>query len=92
MNPEQVDQDLRKIMKVAAVLMIFIGVLIIWRGVTRMIPLTGMVNGGVFTLGGVIVVILGILFLTVPAYKDKKKAEKAALEQQAAENSGNGEQ
>ena len=83
MNPEQVDQDLRKIMKVAAVLMIFIGALIIWRGITKMIPLTGLANGGVFTLGGVIVVILGILFLVVPAHKDKKKAEKAALEQQA---------
>ena len=83
MNPEQVDQDLRKIMKVAAVLMIFIGALIIWRGVTRMIPMTGIVNGGLFTLGGAFIVVLGILFLAVPAYKDKKKAEKAAQEQQA---------
>ena len=83
MNPEQVDQDLRKIMKVAAVLMIFIGALIIWRGVTRMIPMTGIVNGGLFTLGGAFIVVLGILFLAVPAYKDRKKAEKAAQEQQA---------
>ena len=91
MNPEQVDQDLRKIMKVAAVLMIFIGALIIWRGITKMIPLTGIVNGGLFTLGGAFIVVLGILFLAVPAYKDKKKAEKAAQEQQA-ENTDNGEQ
>ena len=83
MNPEQVDQDLRKIMKVAAVLMIFIGALIIWRGVTKMIPMTGIVNGGLFTLGGAFIVVLGILFLAVPAYKDRKKAEKAAQEQQA---------
>ena len=87
MNPEQVDQDLKKIMKVAAVLMIIFGVLIMWRGITKMIPLTGIVNGGLFTLGGAIVVLLGILFLAVPAYKDRKKAEKAALEQQA-DNSG----
>ena len=91
MNPEQVDQDLRKIMKVAAVLMIFIGALIIWRGVTKMIPMTGIVNGGLFTLGGAFIVVLGILFLVVPAYKDKKKAEKAAQEQQA-ENPENSEQ
>ena len=83
MNPEQVDQDLRKIMKVAAVLMIFIGALIIWRGVTKMIPMTGIVNGGLFTLGGAFIVVLGILFLAVPAYKDRKKAEKAAQEQRA---------
>ena len=39
-----------------------------------------------------IALLLGILFLTVPRYKDKKKAEKAALEQQATEKSENGEQ
>ena len=77
MNPEQVDQDLKKIMKVAAVLMIIFGVLIMWRGITKMIPLTGIVNGGLFTLGGAIVVLLGILFLAVPRYKEKKKAEQA---------------
>ena len=65
MNPEQVDQDLRKIMKVAAVLMIFIGALIIWRGVTKMIPMTGIVNGGLFTLGGAFIVVLGIVLSNV---------------------------
>ena len=77
MNPEQVDQDLRKIMKVAGVLMIIFGVLIMWRGITRMIPLTGPLNGGLFTLGGAIIVLLGILFIAVPRYKEKKKAEQA---------------
>ena len=83
MNPEQVDQDLRRILNVASVLMILIGILIIWRGVTKMIPITGIVHGGLFTLGGAIITVLGILFLTVPRHMDKKKAEIKAQEEAA---------
>lgn len=70
------DRSFRNIFLVAGVIVAAIGALIVWRGVTQMIPVTGLVHGGLFTLGGVIFVILGLCLVIVPLVKEKRKAEQ----------------
>lgn len=71
-----------KLMRGAGVVIAIMGALIIWRGVTKMIPITGIVHGGLFTLGGVLFLVAGLLFAILPGRKARKqaKAEKLSKE------------
>ena len=53
------EKGFRNIFLVAGVIIAGIGALVIWRGVTEMIPKTGLAHGGLFTLGGVVFLLLG---------------------------------
>lgn len=70
------DKSLRTILLVAGVIVAAIGALIVWRGVTQMIPVTGLAHGGLFTLGGAAFLILGLCLIIVPQGKGRKKAKQ----------------
>lgn len=70
------DKSLRTILLAAGVIVAAIGALIVWRGVTQMIPVTGLAHGGLFTLGGAAFLILGLCLIIVPQVKGGKKAKQ----------------
>lgn len=70
------DKSLRTILLAAGIIVAAIGALIVWRGVTQMIPVTGLAHGGLFTLGGAAFLILGLCLIIVPQVKGRKKAEQ----------------
>ena len=80
--------EILMLMKGAGCVMMLMGVLIAWRGITKMIPITGIVHGGLFTGGGVVIFIVGLLFLLLPGRKEKKAAKKAAAEAAAQKKDG----
>lgn len=71
-----------KLMRGAGVIVAIMGALIAWRGITKMIPVTGIVHGGLFTLAGLLFLVVGLLFIILPGRKVRKqaKAEKLAKE------------
>lgn len=76
----QDEAELIMLTKGGGCVMMLMGVLIAWRGITKMIPVTGLVHGGMFTGGGILIFIVGLLFLLLPGRKAKKAAKKAAQE------------
>lgn len=70
------EKGFRNIFLVAGVIIAGIGALVIWRGVTEMIPKTGLAHGGLFTLGGVVFLILGLGLILVPLVKERRNAKK----------------
>ena len=69
-------EPLNLILMVAGVIIAGIGALVIWRGVTEMIPKTGLAHGGLFTLGGVVFLLLGLGLILVPLVKERRNAKK----------------
>lgn len=71
-----------KLMRGAGVVVALMGAFIIWRGVTKIIPIMGIVHGGLFTLAGLLFLVVGLLFIILPGRKARKqaKAEKLAKE------------
>ena len=69
-------EPLNLILMVAGVIIAGIGGLVIWRGMTEMIPKTGLAHGGLFTLGGVVFLLLGLGFIVVPLVKERRNAKK----------------
>ena len=53
------EKGFRNIFLVAGVIVAGIGALVIWRGVTEMIPKTGLAHGGLFTLAALFSCSLG---------------------------------
>ena len=70
------EKGFRNIFLVAGVIIAGIGGLVIWRGMTEMIPKTGLAHGGLFTLGGVVFLLLGLGFIVVPLVKERRNAKK----------------
>lgn len=71
------EKGFRNIFLVAGVIIAGIGALVIWRGVTEMIPKTGLAHGGLFTLGGVVfLLLLGLGLILVPLVKERRNAKK----------------
>ena len=73
------EKEFRKITLTFGIIMAVLGALVIWRGVTKMIPVTGWVHGGLFTLGGLFFFLVGVALLVVPpllARRKKKNAEE----------------
>ena len=66
------EKGFRNIFLVAGVIV----ALVIWRGVTEMIPKTGLAHGGLFTLGGVVFLLLGLGLILVPLVKERRNAKK----------------
>lgn len=83
------EDGFNKIMRVAGFIIALMGALIIWRGVTKMIPVTGILHGGLFTVGGLFFLLVGVWMLLHPTLAARKKAKKAKeeakLRQQIAE-------
>ena len=80
--------EILMLMKGAGCVMMLMGVLIAWRGITKMIPITGIVHGGLFTGGGVVIFIVGLLFLLLPGRKEKKAAKQAAAQRKDENEAG----
>ena len=70
------EKGFRNIFLVAGVIIAGIGALVIWRGVTEMIPKPGLAHGGLFTLGGVVFLLLGLGLILVPLVKERRNAKK----------------
>ena len=70
------EKGFRNIFLVAGVIVAVIGALVIWRGVTEMIPKPGRAPGGLFTLGGVVFLLLGLGLILVPLVKERRNAKK----------------
>ena len=66
------DKGLRGILRAAGVIMAVLGVLMSWRGVTRMIPMAGLANGLVYVLVGLLFALAGIAILAVPALRGSR--------------------
>lgn len=79
-------EGLNKIMKGAGVILIIMGILVMWRGIFRLIPYAGFAHGIGFTIGGAIFTLLGIFFLLLPKRLEKRKQEKLAQQQQAGQD------
>ena len=77
------DKGMEKLFRVAGAIVAMFGALIIWRGVTKMIPITGIVHGGLFTLGGVVFLLAGLGFLLGPWISARRKAAKEKKERSA---------
>lgn len=75
------EKTLRRVLQIAGLVIAIIGILIIWRGVTKVIPYMGVMYGGVFTVGGIAFTILGIVMLIGPAISAHKKAKRARKEE-----------
>lgn len=80
MAKSSMEDGLYKIMRGAGVIIALMGVLIIWRGVTKMIPVTGILHGGIFTLGGLFFFVFGAAMLMHPTLSARRKAKKAREE------------
>ena len=59
------EKEFRKITLTFGIIMAVLGALVIWRGVTKMIPVTGWVHGGLFTLGGLFFFLVGVALLAL---------------------------
>ena len=73
------EKEFRKITLTFGIIMAVLGALVIWRGVTKMIPVTGWVHGGLFTLGG-----LGVALLVVPPLRARRKKKNAEEREKAS--------
>ena len=72
------EQSFNRILRVSGAIIMLISALIIWRGVTKMIPITGIVHGGFFVMGGVLFFALGVLMVLFPTLSARRQAKKAA--------------
>lgn len=70
------DKSFQKILRVAGIVLVVMGALIMWRGIGKMIPVTGIVNGGLFTLGGLFFLVVGVILFFAPTISARKKARK----------------
>lgn len=66
-------KSLHKVIMGGGIVVILIGVLAIWKGVTDVLPSLGMPYGGMFLLCGVAFVVIGLVMVLVPARKERKK-------------------
>ena len=78
------EKEFRKITLTFGVIMAVLGALVIWRGVTKMIPVTGWVHGGLFTLGGLFFFLVGVALLVVPPLRARRKKKNAAEREKAS--------
>ncbi len=74
------DTSMNKIFQWSGGIVALLGALIMWRGITKMIPATGWLNGGMFTLGGLVFVLLGLFFLWYPMHSKQKKEKNGQTE------------
>ncbi len=70
------EKEFRKITLTFGIIMAVLGALVIWRGVTKMIPVTGWVHGGLFTLGGLFFFLVGVALLVVPPLRARRKKKE----------------
>ena len=70
------DKSFQKILRVAGLVLVVMGALIMWRGIGKMIPVTGIVNGGLFTLGGLFFLVVGVILFFAPNISARRKAKK----------------
>ena len=70
------DKGLQGIIKAAGVIMAVLGILMTWRGVTRMIPATGLANGMVYVLVGILFALTGLAILVVPVLRARRKKDE----------------
>ena len=78
------EKEFRKIALAFGVIMAVLGALVIWRGVTKMIPVTGWVHGGLFTLGGLFFFLVGVALLVVPPLRARRKKKNAEEREKAS--------
>ena len=78
------EKEFRKITLTFGVIMAVLGALVIWRGVTKMIPVTGWGHGGLFTLGGLFFFLVGVALLVVPPLRARRKKKNAEEREKAS--------
>ena len=78
------EKEFRKITLTFGIIMAVLGALVIWRGVTKMIPVTGWVHGGLFTLGGLFFFLVGVALLVVPPLRARWKKKNAEEREKAS--------
>ena len=78
------EKEFRKITLTFGVIMAVLGALVIWRGVTKMIPVTGWVHGGLFTLRGLFFFLVGVALLVVPPLRARRKKKNAEERERAS--------
>lgn len=74
------DIGMNKIFQWAGAIITLMGVLIVWRGITKMIPASGVFYGTMFSLGGVLFILFGVFFLVYAARSKRKHEEKTKKE------------
>lgn len=74
------DSGMNKIFQWAGAIIALIGALIIWRGITKMIPVTGLFHGGMFTLGGLFFFLFGVFFICYPTISKRRSDKKSKME------------
>ena len=78
------EKEFRKITLTFGIIMAVLGALVIWRGVTKMIPVTGWVHGGLFTLGGLFFFLVGVALLVVQPLRARRKKKNAEEREKAS--------
>ena len=78
------EKEFRKITLTFGIIMAVLGALVIWRGVTKMIPVIGWVHGGLFTLGGLFFFLVGVALLVVPPLRARRKKKNAEEREKAS--------
>ena len=71
------EKEFRKITLTFGIIMAVLGALVIWRGVTKMIPVTGWVHGLFFFL-------VGVALLVVPPLRARRKKKNAEEREKAS--------
>ena len=69
-------KSLRRAIMVGGVLVILIGILAIWKGVTDVMPKLDGFYGGMFALCGVAFVVIGLLMILIPLRQKRKEDQK----------------
>ena len=72
------EKEFRKITLTFGIIMAVLGALVIWRGVTKMIPVTGWVHGGLFFF------LVGVALLVVPPLRARRKKKNAEEREKAS--------
>ena len=70
------DSSLKKIVVAFGIIVVLLGALLTWRGISVAIPVMGVLNGSVYVIAGIFFVILGLLILFLPPYLRHRKAKK----------------
>ena len=78
------EKEFRKITLTFGIIMAVLGALVIWRGVTKMIPVTGWVHGGLFTVGGLLFFLVGVALVVVQPLRARRKKKNAEEREKAS--------
>ena len=70
------EKSFQRMLAGAGLMMLLAGALLIWKAIVDVIPASNLYYGSFYLFGGGVMVLLGLGFLLVPAWRRRKKAKQ----------------